>query len=124
VEQLLTATSPLAASCRRDSVQAVSDARLLTGSRLRTARIVSAGTLVLVALGTLAALVTYPGWQLALATVCVVPCPFILWFGLRRWLAPFVPGVPASAYLRSAIPPVLVVALLAVGGWLLSSAPM
>ncbi|GIG36225.1 hypothetical protein [Cellulomonas pakistanensis] len=102
----------------------MTEAQLLTGSRLRAARLISVGILSLVAVGTVFALVTYPSWQLALATLCVVPCPVILWFGLRRWLAPFAPGVRASTYLRSAVPPVLVIALLALGGWLLSIAPI
>ncbi|WP_282946499.1 hypothetical protein [Cellulomonas endometrii] len=102
----------------------MTDAQLLTGSRLRTARIISVGILAVVAIGTIFALLTYPSWQLGLAAACVIPCPFIVWFGLRRWLAPLAPGVRASTYLRSAVPPVLVIALLALGGWLLSSAPI
>jgi len=102
----------------------VTDAQLLTGSRLRAARVVGVATLTLIAVGTLLALLAYPSWQLALAAACVVPCPVVVWFGLRAWLAPFARGVPAGAYLRSAAAPVLVVLLLAVGGWLLSTAPM
>ena len=101
----------------------MTDARLLTGSRLLTARAISVGILGVVAVGTLVALATRPSWQLALAALCVVPCPVILWWGLRLWLAPFAPGVRATTYLRSAVPPALVLALLAVGGWLLGQAP-
>lgn len=50
--------------------------------------------------------------------------PVILWVGFRGWLAPLAPGVRAGAYLRSAVPPVAVVVLLALGGSLLSRAPM
>lgn len=78
----------------------------------------------MIALGTIVALTAYPSWQLALAAVCVLPCPVILWFGLRRWLTPFAPGVRATTYLVSAVPPLLVIVLLAVGGWLLSRAPI
>lgn len=102
----------------------MTDAQLLTGSRLRAARVVSVGILTVIALGTVVALGAYPSWQLALAAVCVVPCPVILWFGLRRWTTPFAPSVRASAYLVSAVPPLLVIVLLAVGGWLLSRAPV
>lgn len=102
----------------------MTDAQLLTGSRLRAARIVSVGILTAIALGTVVALLVYPSWQLSLAAVCVVPCPVILWFGLRRWTAPFAPGVRATAYLVSAVPPLLVIVLLALGGWLLSRAPI
>lgn len=53
----------------------MADAHLLTGSRLRAARTVSVGMLTLVAVGTTLALAAYPSWQLALAVVCVFPCP-------------------------------------------------
>lgn len=122
-----TALSAIAAAPETSSVARVcpvTDAQLLTGSRLRTARVVSVGIVSLVAAATVVALIAYPSWQLALAALCVVPCPVILWFGLGRWLAPFAPGVRASTYLLSAVPPVLVVVLLALGGWLLSSAPI
>ncbi|WP_448631381.1 hypothetical protein [Cellulomonas soli] len=98
-------------------------APLLTGHRLTLARVVSVGVLGMLVLGVLGALVAYPSRQVALALVCVLPCPVIAWFSLPRQIAPFSPGVPAAAYLRSMVPPLVVVALVSLGGWLLSLAP-
>lgn len=102
----------------------VTTAPLLTGRRLALARAVSVAVLGLLTFGVLVALVTYPSWQLALALVCLLPCPVILWVSMPTWIAPFAPGVPAGAYLRTFVPPVVVVALVTLGGLLLSVAPI
>ncbi|NNH06442.1 hypothetical protein [Cellulomonas fimi] len=101
----------------------MSTAPLLTGRRLALARAVSVAVLGVLTFGVLVALVTYPSWQLALALVCLLPCPVIVWFSLPTWIPPFAPGVPAGAYVRSLVPPVMVLALVTLGGWLLSAAP-
>ena len=82
------------------------------------------GLFGLVALATLAALLAYPSWQLALAAVCMVALVPVWYVVLGSMLAPFAPGVSAGSYLAGAGWAVLGVALFVAGGLMFSTAPV
>lgn len=97
--------------------------RLFTPTQRRFVTAVVAGVLGLLALGVAVALLAYPSWRLALAAICVLAALPIAVVEVRTAPAPFRPGVPASAYVRSAALGLGVLALVALGGWLLSTSP-
>ncbi len=77
----------------------------------------------MLALGVVLALVTYPSWQLAVATACTVAGVPLAWVAVGAQLSLFAPGAKAGQHLRSAGPAVLAVVLLVIGALMFSQAP-
>lgn len=91
----------------------------------RRSRFIRVGTTVsvgMVLFGLLIALLTYPSWQIAVATALVAATIPILWVAQGRRFAPG--SARAAQHLVTAGLFVAALLLFAVAGWLLSMAPI